>query len=913
MPNRHVLLIVFILPVFSFSQSEDYRNDANTLLNKAFAFYKNDKDSLSFYLDKVNQLALQHSDIEMLCDSYNVESWNASYFGELDLMNTNINKLDSLVKVFQNEFNQSPNYNYYYCQINYTKGQYYNELKVYEKSKSFFDKIILKCENLPKEEISEDLMILFLESNIYIALMLTDEHKFSLAEDYLKKNIRLINNRKVFEPELKNTQIHLANIYKQNKEYEKSNRIILKCLPFYRAQNNSNRMITSYKRIIENHIDLKQLDSAAFYLQSLKDWLPEDHQLLHLYYSSNLSILEQKKDYKNALLASKKRLNILKKKWGRKHIEVAEAYQKIGEINSKLNQPDNALVYFNKALDQFSNDSSISSINLSAKFKILNSRSQLLNKEKKYIYSLKSADEAISCLDLLKPTFTTKKDKFFLIENAFSLFENGIEAAYQLYQNTKEGIYIDKAMFYSEKSKSTLLLESLLSAQAASYAKIPKDLIEREKHLKVKITYLENEINKNVKIDLQDELFNTKKEYLNLVKDLELNYKKYFDLKYNAQVLSLSNLQKWLAHDTALVSYFYGDNAIYIITITKTTKNIDKVIIDEKLEDLLTDSYSMLNNPKSDLNILKSKTNQIYKKLVENSIVITSKEKLIIIADGLLSYLPFSSFSISSNNYLVEKQSISYANSATLLFQLESNQNTNNDVLAFAPSFNYSSSLLSLPNNVSEVNKVLNHFTGQSYINENATLQNFNKNNSDFGIIHLATHAIIEDENPEYSYLAFSEYPQSNNLLYINDLYNLDLNANMVTLSACESGIGSLKRGEGMLSLARGFYFSGTASIASTLWKVDDTSSSYLMNEFYQNLAKGNTKDMALRNAKLNFIKSNKDNRLSHPYYWSCFIISGDTTALTTNYNWFYLSIAIFILTIILLVIIKKKRTFKLF
>ncbi len=127
-------------------------------------------------------------------------------------------------------------------------------------------------------------------------------------------------------------------------------------------------------------------------------------------------------------------------------------------------------------------------------------------------------------------------------------------------------------------------------------------------------------------------------------------------------------------------------------------------------------------------------------------------------------------------------------------------------------------------------------------------------------------------------------------------------------LSACESGIGDLKCGEGLLSLARGFYFSGAQSISSTLWKINDASSAALMSDFYKNLSKGQPKDLALQQAKLTFVKQNKDNALSHPYYWSAFVISGNTEPLTSTHYWLWI-IAGILLIVILGILLKKKNS----
>ncbi len=137
----------------------------------------------------------------------------------------------------------------------------------------------------------------------------------------------------------------------------------------------------------------------------------------------------------------------------------------------------------------------------------------------------------------------------------------------------------------------------------------------------------------------------------------------------------------------------------------------------------------------------------------------------------------------------------------------------------------------------------------------------------------------------DYSYLAFAEVKDSieNELLYVRDLYNLQLNADLVVLSACETAQGELQRGEGIISLARAFAYAGAKSIVTTLWVVDDAASKDLMKEFYLQLRKGkakkNTKDAALQAAKLKLVDG-KDAVRKHPFFWAGFIAVGDMSAI---------------------------------
>ena len=160
----------------------------------------------------------------------------------------------------------------------------------------------------------------------------------------------------------------------------------------------------------------------------------------------------------------------------------------------------------------------------------------------------------------------------------------------------------------------------------------------------------------------------------------------------------------------------------------------------------------------------------------------------------------------------------------------------------------------------------------------------FKSNAIDYGILHLATHAIIDGENPLNSYLIFTSTGDSteDNNLYAWELYNMRLNAQMAVLSACNTGFGKLQRGEGVMSLGRAFAYAGVPSIVMSLWPAEDESTADLMGYFYEALAEGQSKDEALRNAKLRFLKEMPPSK-HHPFYWAGFVVQGDAGPLKSN------------------------------
>lgn len=167
------------------------------------------------------------------------------------------------------------------------------------------------------------------------------------------------------------------------------------------------------------------------------------------------------------------------------------------------------------------------------------------------------------------------------------------------------------------------------------------------------------------------------------------------------------------------------------------------------------------------------------------------------------------------------------------------------------------------------------------YLRSGATEDAFKQNAGRFGIIHLATHVILDDKEPLYSKFVFSKNPDSNEdgFLHLYELYTLRLHANMAVLSACRTGIGKSVKGEGMMSLARGFAYAGCPSVVMSLWAIDDKATSIVVNKFYEGLAQGNTKDAALRRAKLALINT-RDPVLSNPYYWAGLVVVGNTDPL---------------------------------
>jgi len=325
---------------------------------------------------------------------------------------------------------------------------------------------------------------------------------------------------------------------------------------------------------------------------------------------------------------------------------------------------------------------------------------------------------------------------------------------------------------------------------------------------------------------------------------------------------------------------------------------------------------------------------QLYNYLIHPNDSLIQNKKLVIVPDGKMAYVPFgvllkdkadtSRMNYRNLNYLIRNNTITYNNSATLGFTAKKSNSHflfKNKVLAFAPSYeNISDSILytkrsvreklyPLPGAKEEVKNISKVISGDIYMDNLASERNFKEHASDYDVLHLAMHTIIDDKNPMYSKLVFTQVPDSteDGLLNTNEIYNMKFNARMVVLSACNTGDGKLLKGEGVMSLARGFFYAGCPSVVMTLWTVEDKTGSNLMTNFYNYLSQGIDKDDALRQAKLEYLKT-ADPLKSHPYFWSGYVTLGDIDPLyNNNLYWKLIYIAMGSLAILLFFFVRKR------
>ena len=220
--------------------------------------------------------------------------------------------------------------------------------------------------------------------------------------------------------------------------------------------------------------------------------------------------------------------------------------------------------------------------------------------------------------------------------------------------------------------------------------------------------------------------------------------------------------------------------------------------------------------------------------------------------------------------------------------------------LAFAPAYKGEANLdialrgslqsirngaIPLENTKHEILAIADYFDGIFDFGSSANEAFFKAEASNFGVLHLAMHGEPDYENPDFAHFKFTNVVEDSledNLLHHYEIANMDLTAQLAVLSACETGTGKYREGEGVFSLARSFMYAGVPSVVMSLWKVNDESTSELMPYFYRNLADDMTKGAALHHAKKDFLKET-DLEFRHPYYWAGFVLLGNNEPLKSG------------------------------
>ncbi|WP_282780680.1 CHAT domain-containing protein [Phaeodactylibacter xiamenensis] len=491
------------------------------------------------------------------------------------------------------------------------------------------------------------------------------------------------------------------------------------------------------------------------------------------------------------------------------------------------------------------------------------------------------------------------------------------------------------------------LMESAKARQLTAYLQsnnrgedhtygVPDSLIAQLRSVETDIAFYNQQqrsraIPESPKENYDQKLFELTQAKVSLQQLLKEDYPEYYSLRYQPNLLPLKTAQQQLGPDQTLLSYFWGNDVIYLFLIQKDGTQLLEIKEVETVKrlcermTLLLQQQNKLFAGQSTAVTMESLSEEyttvaysLYEYLIA-PVANNLSHSLIIIPDDLLSTLPFELLLTTSSipnrrnfavyPYLLKKHAISYAYSAASWYQnkiSKHRQTAKEPVLVMAPfshqgyeyevhtkgytDFNtfsqegsgYSKVVFPvLPNSAEAATKIADIWQGEKVIDKIATKSYLQEHGYQYRILHLIVHGNTNLSNKELSLLAFSETPDgiANELLYLDEIYLLKLNADLVVLSACETGIGHFQPAEGAFSLARAFLFTGAKSVVASIWLAEDAGAKELMVYFHHFLNQGLDKDQALQQAKLKYIAMHPGFQ-SHPFFWGGIIAIGDMSPI---------------------------------
>lgn len=524
--------------------------------------------------------------------------------------------------------------------------------------------------------------------------------------------------------------------------------------------------------------------------------------------------------------------------------------------------------------------------------------------------ALEKFNDAFRLLNWLRKDISSEQGRAALNSMHYSVFEGLIRLYFDKWEETGEEVYLENAFIWAEKSKAALLLDALKASQAQSFHNVPPDLIEQEKTIQEEWTTLEKQLFSGKEdSELNEKLFEVKEAHAALLEVFRQDYPQYYAARFSEKVSSLSEIREKLGTEEALLAYFLGEEGTFVFVIDAHRFSGKRLPGPKEWQEnisLLRTGLSGYYEMEHPLPEDYSKHARLYTESAYKLYLDIVKPlgnlpaNLLIIPDGILWYLPFGALlneavadatRFRSHPYLLHSHSVSYAISSTWWAQQQKQLGELTRLLCVAPHFP------DLIFNQEEAAVVADIGGGELISGEQATISWFRDHSQDYNAIHLSTHARINDQNSDFCFLEFAGEP---NRLFIKDLYNFSLPLDMVVLSACHAGFGETERGEGVISLARAFAYAGARSMVTSFWQVDDRSGKAIMESFYQELKRGTGKRLSLRQAQLNYIASQRENRLASPYFWASFHLIGNTDALKfeqKNNTWIYGLILLLLIT----------------
>lgn len=700
--------------------------------------------------------------------------------------------------------------------------------------------------------------------------------------------------------------------------------------------------LEAYYRMAAAFFDAKQLDSAALYLNKGLGFKHKTRLSKQQLWTLQGEWYSQNQEWRLAEQAYKKAITEAERWEGQEHWETATAWANLGtcyQAQSRLSAADEAL---DQAIEAASRVPSRELPDLHQLFRpieliqMVNQKVAImlaLYDKSTYQVSLKEIQRYATYNVTLWEKLPLRMDMAQMALNR-QVYEHAIEVcalSYQRYQRQEELL---QAYHLAEAYKQTFLLQATSEPTQQGYGAVPASLLQQVQYVHQQSLwhqekYLEALVRQqdNLKAWHQQQMTAQQAKRTLLEETLKDKFPDYYQLYYQLPKPNLSALQAALPDSTVVVQYMEGDQSIYQFIIRADTLGFRKIFW-RTYKPTILKYYKHFTEPRL-LQQLSSGAYQdfcrtgyeLYHKLLHHEFLAGNK-RLVIIPDGLLQYVPFGTLltdiplenvheaNFPSLAYVLRQRSLSYHYSSSLLLQTLNNKKevVNAEVLAMAAT--YSNEQIAAFRSkkqrqnrrqadkhldlIQEMDSLARYCAGDFYTNRYATEYYLKEYASTYGILHLALYGMADQQYPEYSSLIFAEdaYDEEDNFLMAHEIKQLNLNTAMVVLGNCASTYGGQLRGEGLTALGHSFLYAGSPSVVLSLWNEEQHYSPAVMTQFYQNLQKGEAKDVALRRAKLQYL-SNTTGLAAHPIYWAAYVNMGNFEAIDVaapvTYIWWFL------------------------
>jgi CHAT domain-containing protein/Tfp pilus assembly protein PilF len=602
----------------------------------------------------------------------------------------------------------------------------------------------------------------------------------------------------------------------------------------------------------------------------------------------------------------------------------------IGAVYSELGDNQKALEYYSQSLPLFGavGDRSGEAVTLSNIAAAKRDRGNLTE-------ALTNIETALKIIEDLRTKISSpelRTSYFATVQNYYQFY---IDLLMQLHKTNPKSGYDTKAFEASERSRARTLLELLQEANANIREGVSPELLQKERSLQQQLDALEK---RRIEVlsptnhtpqqetELEQQRQTLFAQYQDIEAQIRTTSPRYAALTQPQPLTREQIQQQILDENTILLQYSLGKDRSYLWAVTKTSitsYELPKAADIETTAKIFRDAVSAPSSRDNPNQVAKA-NDPISQIILQPVAAQLGQKRLLIVGDGVLNYLPFAALSLpgksgeNGNQPLIVDHEIVLLPSVSTLGILRQNYNDRqppNRTLAiladpvFSPNDERvkNSSSATTQQAVEAANPGLSRSRGdktgqferlnftrqeaqiiQALFPANSRSESLdfaasratatNPNLSEYKIIHFATHGFANSDYPELSGIVMSLVDEKGNalngFLRLTDIFNLKLAADLVVLSACQTGMGQNIQGEGLVGLTRGFMYAGAQRVVVSLWTVDDEGTATLMSSFYQGmLQKGLTPAAALRAAQLEMWKQEK---WKSPYYWAAFTLQGE-------------------------------------